>query len=252
MSDESLTIGETVTLLREHYGPPSPMPTADAFELILWENVAYLATPARRREAFDELKRTVGTDPESLIAADQSALERVAARGILKNTFAEKLRKCARIALEEFGGDLEAVIRGPLDKAKRALRSFPASVSPAQKILAVQRPVRLPGSRIEWSASARPTWSGPGGEVVLTDVCREPSSREGTVRGAERDSRGSSAPPAPWPDAVQAGKSAVRKVPPVDRLCPCSCEPLVGPSCWRISVGGCDFGPPPRSLISKR
>ena len=46
MSDESLTIGETVTLLREHYGPPSPMPTADAFELILWENVAYLATPA--------------------------------------------------------------------------------------------------------------------------------------------------------------------------------------------------------------
>jgi endonuclease III len=136
VSDESLTLGDAVELLRQHYGPPTQLPTADPFELILWENVAYLAPPARRREAFEQLKRLVGTSPEAILAADQSALERVTNRGILKSTFAAKLRECASIALEEFGGDLEAVIRGPLDKAKRSLRSFPGIGEPgAEKIL---------------------------------------------------------------------------------------------------------------------
>jgi len=136
MPDESLTLGKAVELLREHYGPPAPLPTADPFELILLENVAYLATPARRREAFEQLKSTVGTAPEEIMAAAPATLERVTARGILKSTFAAKLRECARIALEQFGGNLEAVIRGPLDKAKRSLRSFPGIGEPgAEKIL---------------------------------------------------------------------------------------------------------------------
>ena len=38
--------------------------------------------------------------------------------------------------MEDFGGDLEAVIREPLDKAKRALRSFPSiGEAGAEKIL---------------------------------------------------------------------------------------------------------------------
>jgi endonuclease III len=111
-------------------------PTADPFELILLENVAYLASPARRLEAFEELKRSVGTEPEAILAADLSALEKITERGILKSTFAAKLRDCARIALEEFGGDLESVIRGPFTKAKRSLRAFPGIGEPgAEKIL---------------------------------------------------------------------------------------------------------------------
>jgi len=136
MPDESLTLGEAVKLLKEHYGPPAPLPTDDPFELILLENVAYLAPPARRREAFEQLKRTVGTAPEAILAAESSALESITARGILKSTFAGKLRECARIALEQFGGDLEAVIREPLAKAKRSLRCFPGIGEPgAEKIL---------------------------------------------------------------------------------------------------------------------
>jgi endonuclease III len=134
--DELLTLRQAVELLRKHYGPPALLPTADPFELILWENVAYLAPPTRRREAFDLLKRTVGTAPEAILAADQPTLERVTARGILKSTFAAKLRECASIALEKFGGDLEAVMRGPLDKGKRGLRAFPGIGEPgAEKIL---------------------------------------------------------------------------------------------------------------------
>ncbi len=136
MLEESLTLGKAVEMLRGHHGPPAQLPTADPFELILLENVAYLATPARRREAFEQLKRTVGTAPEAILAAKPSALEKITARGILKSRFAAKLRECARIALEQFGGDLEAVMRGPLAKAKRSLRSFPGIGEPgAEKIL---------------------------------------------------------------------------------------------------------------------
>jgi endonuclease III len=134
--EEVLTLDHVVDLLRRHFGPPEPLPTADPFELILWENVAYLASPTRRREAFEHLKRTIGTAPEKILAAETSVLEHVTARGILKGTFAAKLRECARIALEQFGGDLEAVVRAPLAKAKRSLRFFPGIGEPgAEKIL---------------------------------------------------------------------------------------------------------------------
>src|SRR2546425_11103483 len=99
-SEGLLTLGEALKRLRKHYGPPARLPTADPFELILLENIAYLAPPARRREAFEQLRSTVGTSPAAILAAKQQVLERVTARGILKGAFAAKLRECARIAVE--------------------------------------------------------------------------------------------------------------------------------------------------------
>lgn len=132
----SLTLRQAVEELRQHYGSPEPLPTADPFELILWVNVAYLASPARRLEAFELLRHTIGTDPLAILAANQVALEYVTTRGILKSTFAAKLRECALIAVDDFGGDLGTVIRGPLENAKRALQSFPGIGEPgAEKIL---------------------------------------------------------------------------------------------------------------------
>jgi endonuclease III len=132
----SFTIGRAVEALRKHYGRPAPHPTANPFELVLLENIAYLAAAPRRREAFEELARTIGTTPEAILAATRQRLERITARGILKRTFAAKLRECARIAVDEFDGDLEAVVSGPLVAAKRALRTFPGIGEPgAEKIL---------------------------------------------------------------------------------------------------------------------
>jgi endonuclease III len=131
-----LDLDRAIRTLRAHHGPPAPPPASGPFELVLWENVAYLASPDRRREAFDLLKREIGTSPAAILAADLEALEEVTAHGILRRTFAGKLRKCAEIAVEKFGGDLSAAIRGPLDGAKRALRAFPGIGEPgAEKIL---------------------------------------------------------------------------------------------------------------------
>jgi endonuclease III len=130
------TLRDVARVLTRHYGPPEPLPTTDPFELILWENVAYLARPARRREAFDELRRAIGTSPAEILSASPGALERVTSRGILKGTFAAKLRECAAIAVRDFGGDLKPALRGPVEVAKRALRSFPGIGEPgAEKIL---------------------------------------------------------------------------------------------------------------------
>jgi endonuclease III len=136
MAARPLTLPAAVRTLEAHYGEPEPPPTADPFELVLWENVAYLALPARRREAFALLARTIGTTPPAILAAERSALERVTGHGILKRAFAAKLVECARIAFEQFGGDVNPTIRQPLDAAKRALRRFPGIGEPgAEKIL---------------------------------------------------------------------------------------------------------------------
>ncbi len=133
---ESFTLGDAIEALRDRYGTPQRPPATDPFELILWENVAYLAPPARRRDAFLHLKRTIGTTPAAVLAADRASLEAVAARGILKRQFASKLQECAGIAIKEFAGDLNAVIRLPVAEAKRALRRFPGIGEPgAEKIL---------------------------------------------------------------------------------------------------------------------
>jgi A/G-specific adenine glycosylase len=118
------------------YGRPQPLPTADPFGLILLENVAYLAPAARRRQAYELLQQTVSTEPQAILAATRTALERVTAYGILKSRFAAKLRECAQLAVDLFAGNLAAAMHGPIENARRVLRKFPGIGEPtADKIL---------------------------------------------------------------------------------------------------------------------
>jgi len=136
MRTESRDIAATMRTLRGHYGRLAGIPTTDPFELILWENVAYLAPPPRRAAAFELLKRDVGTSAGDILSASDSALECVTAHGIMKSRFAAKLRRCAQIAIERFGGNLRPLVFGPLSGAKKALRQFPGIGEPgAEKIL---------------------------------------------------------------------------------------------------------------------
>ncbi len=126
--------------LRNFYGPPEPPDVTDPFEQVLWENVAYLADDGRRAEAFETLRQSVGTRPEAILAASRAKLLQVTRHGILPEKFAQKLRASARIALEDFGGDLREVLRRPLPEAKKALRRFPGIGEPgAEKILLFSR-----------------------------------------------------------------------------------------------------------------
>ena len=67
-----------VARLARHYSPPPALTTADPFELIVLENVAYLVSDERREEAFRLLRELAGTKPHQIIAASKEDLLRVA------------------------------------------------------------------------------------------------------------------------------------------------------------------------------
>src|SRR5258706_716058 len=136
MKKGTLTFAGAIAALRRHQGAAEAPTTSDPFELVLLETVVYLATPERRRVAFEELRRTVGTRPAEILAAKKKTLEAVTGLGILKSTFADKLRECARIVTERFGGSLSMAIKAPVAEAKRALQAFPGVGEPgAEKVL---------------------------------------------------------------------------------------------------------------------
>ncbi len=133
----SVSLKRVVATLRKTSGPPEPLPARGPFEMILWENVAYLANDERHAAAFEALSRRVGLTPHAILAAPESLLVEITAMGgIHPRERAERLRTIAGIAIEEHGGKVSRLLGLPMPKAKAALRKFPAIGAPgAEKIL---------------------------------------------------------------------------------------------------------------------
>jgi hypothetical protein len=88
----TITFSALVDKLQQHYGAPASPPSTDPLELVIWENIAYLASDKRRAEAFVTLKQTIGTRPEQILAAKHSALAAIGKAGILPDVSANSLR----------------------------------------------------------------------------------------------------------------------------------------------------------------
>jgi endonuclease-3 len=135
-----IALPEVVERLEAHYGKPRPPWPTDAWEMVLWVNAVYMADDDRRREAFQTLKKQVGTDAARILAAPDEALLEVTRHGIVAELSAAKLRQCARILLEQFDGDLGPTLRLPFAKARKALQKFPGIGEPgAETILLFSR-----------------------------------------------------------------------------------------------------------------
>lgn len=131
---------DIVKRLADACGPIGEPLLTDPFELIVWENIAYLANDERRGKAMSRLRRNVGLSPEDILAASDEELSKAAESGILPAASVQKLQEAARVAIFEFEGNLEAVVDLPLNAAKRALRKFPGIGAPgADKILLFSR-----------------------------------------------------------------------------------------------------------------
>jgi endonuclease-3 len=131
-----MPLSQVVEQLQAHYGQQKVPRLSGPWEMVLWENVAYLAEDDRRREAFQVLKKQVGTEPGQILSAPDEALLEVTSHGIMAEQFANKLRQCAQIALEELDGDVGPVLKLPFAKAKKALQKFPGIGEPgAEKVL---------------------------------------------------------------------------------------------------------------------
>jgi endonuclease III len=123
--------------LKRHYGSPAFPPAKGPFELILWENACYLLPDTRRAEVFEALRDQVGLTAEKILAATQTVLLPLAKRGGMRpETRVFRWREIARITLDQFGGDLNALLKLPYKDAKKALKQFPNIGDPAaEKIL---------------------------------------------------------------------------------------------------------------------
>jgi len=127
--------------LEEFYGRPESPRIADPLGMILLENIAYLVSDDRREQAFNALRERVGlTPPETLMAHEETLLEVAHLGGMHPAARVEKLRRIAQIALQEFDGDLDRVLKQPLAQAKKSLKKFPGIGDPsAEKILLFSR-----------------------------------------------------------------------------------------------------------------
>ncbi len=114
-----------------------PVPT-EPLQMILWENIGYLADDPRRRDLFDTFETTVGLDPAAILGADEAMLLTLARRGGMRpDTRVERWREIARIVLSLCYSDLNRTLRPlPLAKARTLLKIFPVTADPgADKIL---------------------------------------------------------------------------------------------------------------------
>jgi endonuclease III len=105
-------------------------------EMILWENVAYLADDDRRAKAFGLLREKTGLEPERILVASDDDLLEVARYGIVPDQTVAKLRRIAQVALTSFPDGIESALQLPVKQAVKAFKQFPAIGEPgAERIL---------------------------------------------------------------------------------------------------------------------
>ncbi len=139
-------LGVLLAKLERHHGVPQPRQFAGPFEMILWEIVAYLADDSRRELAFRALQHRVGLTPPEILAAPAKVLGEITRMGgsIAAEDRAARLRTAARMVIEDFDGDLSAVLTLPTQKAKKFLMRFPMIGEPgAEKILMLSGVLRV-------------------------------------------------------------------------------------------------------------
>lgn len=141
MSKARKSFQKIIEELQNFYGPPEPPKVADPLGMILLENAAYLVSDERREQAFNALRERVGlTPPEILMAHEETLLEVARLGGMRPAARVEKLRRIAQIALQEFDGDFDRVLKQPLPRAKKLLKKFPGIGDPgAEKIFLFSR-----------------------------------------------------------------------------------------------------------------
>jgi len=135
------SLGRVINELRKLYGSPKPPAVTDPLGMILLENIAYLVSDERRVQAFNNLSERVGlTPPEILMAPENKLIEIARLGGMHPVARVEKLRLIAQIALQEFNGDFDRVLKQPLATVKKSLKKFPGIGDPgAEKILLFSR-----------------------------------------------------------------------------------------------------------------
>jgi len=132
-----LDVNHALALLKQEYDVALPEPR-DAFELIVWENCAYLVDDETRTRTYRQMLENIGVAPTELLDAGVKRIEKAIAGGGMKPAHrAAKVLRCAEIAEQFARGDLTAQLRALTEKPRRTLlKRFPGIADPgADKVL---------------------------------------------------------------------------------------------------------------------
>jgi endonuclease III len=132
-----LTIPELLNQLEEFYGKQEACWPSDPYLFLLWWYCGYPASDASCSKGWKELTRTIGTDPDAILAADPARLSAaLKAGGMLPELRAARTKEVAARIKNEFAGDLRSSLAGPITKIRKVLKSFPSIADPgADRIL---------------------------------------------------------------------------------------------------------------------
>ena len=139
MASSRPPLSKVVALLEKLYGAPGKLSSHDVFELILFENAAYLVDDARRDEVFQTLKKRVGTSPKAVLSAPfERLVAAIRSGGMRPEERAGKLLEAASIADEVGLENLRKLMKTSPKDARKILKRFPGMGDPgADRLLLI-------------------------------------------------------------------------------------------------------------------
>jgi endonuclease-3 len=131
------SLDDVLRALKKEHGRVAPPPARGAFQMALWEAVAYLVDDEVRLQVFRSLEKEVGLAPAALAAAGAARVAKaIAAGGMQPAMRAEKVMRAADIALEIGPEELQQEVEAGTPRARKMLERFPGIGRPgAEKIL---------------------------------------------------------------------------------------------------------------------
>jgi endonuclease-3 len=132
-----LTVHEVLNRLETFYGKQEPCWPSDPYLFLLWWYCGYPASDASCNKGWKELRGTIGTDPDAILAARPATLAAaLKPGGMFPELRAERMKEVSARIKNEFDGDLRAAMTGPVTKVRKILKSFPSIADPgADRIL---------------------------------------------------------------------------------------------------------------------
>ena len=132
--------------LESFYGPQEPAWPMDPYLFLVWWHCGYPASDAACAKGWDSLNRTIGVEPQDLLAAPPKKLAAaLKPGGMVPELRALRLKEVAARVNDEFGGDLRAALAGPVAQARKILKKFPGIADPgADRVLLFGRIAPIP------------------------------------------------------------------------------------------------------------
>lgn len=123
--------------LESFYGVQEPCWPTDPYLFLVWWYCGYPASDAACTRGWESLNREIGVETERILKATPKALAAaLKPGGMVPELRAMRLKEVAARVQDEFGNDLRGALAGPIDRARKILKSFHSIADPgADRIL---------------------------------------------------------------------------------------------------------------------